>query len=1231
MSSIYIGLLWGITLGLIFAILCLSLLFYVRKSFVFELSQKKENLAITIFLIGILVRTLFLSDSDKTIFLFWRNIGIKSLFALLLALLFPIIIGYMTIRLIAVKISPNILIFENSFFVGTLTTLLLFLLMDAIRVPKNLGILFVFFIIFLVKIIKDKHEKCQKERSIHIHIPLYTLLIFVFASAMYASVYLSSFVKGDFWKQCAIASYIELNGFEKFLKTRVSESYRGQPLYSLALYFLASLADSFSIPLLNLVEALAILIPGFSTLAMLTCFLAIENGEENRAKFAVLIWLLFSGWGMLYLLLEYGTLQPSHDLALKLMNKLGWGGGLIYSPALGSFEHVLRLFSITAMVSSQTILIQQKESLRGILLGLFVSLISILFHPLMASLVFIFFWFTFLITMPKVGIRSGTVFVLSYGIILLFDYFFATKLYYNNLALLGISIVAIITTATNIARHPLRPNLNLPDNIRILFGLSLKSVLLASLVCYFYAFAVLYWNYNTISLDRFPIIPLYAWPYIMGIPGFLALALAGVIIFKNCTASSGEKYFFMFAFSVFSSSIILDYNNVYQVVKIFDPNLISFRLIPIMTIPISYLAGSLLYRISIRIKSEFDSCKYHSRNVYVQFIIIIIILGSIGSMYTFTLPRVKFWMENNWPAVNAEEYHVSEEELALIRYLRAHITGEEFVGIEDNSIKTISRFGEASPLGRIVSLSGAKVISKELGQVLFQAKSIETVNLLKETLNIKYIVIEKGYNTYNEKPSYLRDIILRSTNPVFETDNYAVYELPHLLNVSEANLIPNISHPFHYGIFSEEVRLRGKIELRTNLLQIGKLEINNSVLINIQVQAFENLTLTLFDAEGILISSPLNSKSSLNFDGIDDYVEIPNLITSKPFTVQFWAKINASQGSNLFDSRDKAFVGGGKGFSIEDIKGNGHYSVGLGDGLNFIWSNPVLDLSDHRWHNIAISVTSTRMHIYMDGILRQVVDISEINGSLANVGTIKIGTGLKGYFNGQIDNVLFYNRALTPEEVKFNILNREPLSNGLQLMFDMEDYSGTILYDKSGYENNGIIHGCSWRSNGIEIQLIKPSDMRLNGVSKLISNSREVNIETSDITGKIFLNIILPGNFEIRVEGNVTFKDTRLTWPYIEKIGQQGNITLSGTISFEILNTHDTYIPIRLNSFSGFNSYYQNVERERIIKYYQQYYGFLDLKTIFILSFSTLVYTLLIVLSDTKDLPNIFYRKGERE
>jgi len=210
---------------------------------------------------------------------------------------------------------------------------------DLIGIHKGLGIIITATIALLLMIFKEVNikDKDKKREYSYFSFSLYSLVISLFVGLSYSCVYLhpGSFLKGDLWKHTALAALIRSGGLQSYvLKSRYP------PFF---MYFLALTSEGFSLPLINFTIILALLIPAVSTLAVLGFFSAIEGGNGNRAKWATLIFFTLSGYGLLYLLIEYETLFPSHDLALTIMEKLGWGSGLVYSPSLGSFAHVLRL------------------------------------------------------------------------------------------------------------------------------------------------------------------------------------------------------------------------------------------------------------------------------------------------------------------------------------------------------------------------------------------------------------------------------------------------------------------------------------------------------------------------------------------------------------------------------------------------------------------------------------------------------------------------------------------------------------------------------------------------------------------------------------------------------------------------------------------------------------------------------------------------------------------------
>ena len=929
----------------------------------------------------------FFSYNDSFIFIPWKD-NIWSLYTLrlLLALVFPLVIGYMMFDLVSNEKVQNFITFTTSYFIGVLIMLVTFLALDTTGIPKYSGLLFVGIIFLLFKIVKIINVDRHKNGSKYVNFPISpnALILFVFAMALFSSVYLNynSFVKGDLWKQTATASVIQLGGLSNFLKNIKEMCLYEYP--SFFFYFLASTADAFSLPLANVAMGLAVLVPAVSILAMLSFFSAIEGGNQGRARWATLLWFTFSGFGMLYLLLEYGSLQPSPDLALTLMNKLGWGSGLVYSPSLGSFAHILRLFSLAGALQCHSMLIYQGHSLRKLFLASCALIVAIIFHPLMSILASMFIWFNYLFTKNDIAIRLVVVTILSLGVILFFEKVFSpVSIFYDNLTVLVVSIIIVVTILANLARKIVKIRFKIFKKAKYGFNTFFKVLLLTVVLSYVHSTIILHLNYDMLYLERFPTVPLYAWPNILGLPGFLALALIGVIILGKKSPTFGEKYFSIFTISALLASLVLDYNNVHQVIEFFNPNLISFRFIPIVSISISYLAGGFIYRIQEII---FNDSAFKDKNYYINISALILIGILLAFFFTSIQPRISFWMNNNWPSTELD-FSISEEDLSLIKYLRNQINEDEFLAVEG---------GKASVLGRKVSLSGAKVISKDLADVFFRSESIKTFSVLKETLKINYIIRQKHLKQSDDLNTvYAVDGILKNEKPVFQTENYEIFQLHEFskyLNETETIYL-NITNPFHYGIFSDkEVRFIGNTIVHSDYLKIDNLKI-------------------------------LNQTS----------IEIPKKLNN--ITIRGDSKISLFHTKGMLDK-------------------------------SFSKNTSMLKLTQ---------ITSTKISI------------------------------------------------------KEGVLEWE--------------------YNEEKYE------------------------IKLN--------------EPCNVTGLIKPGIIKANNPKLEVNGHVLLNDVRLTWPYIEIIGSQGDATLIGVINFQVLSIRDKFFVMRLTSLRNLKSYSQDVAREKILRFNQ--------------------------------------------
>jgi hypothetical protein len=211
---------------------------------------------------------------------------------------------------------------------------------------------------------------------------------------------------------------------------------------------------------------------------------------------------------------------------------------------------------------------------------------------------------------------------------------------------------------------------------------------------------------------------------------------------------------------------------------------------------------------------------------------------------------------------------------------------------------------------------------------------------------------------------------------------------------------------------------------------------------------------------------------SLDFDGMDDYVDLGSDasldIFGGDFTISLWAKWgNQSSNSNglvnFGGSTNKALVS--LGFGTE----YGKISFGIGNSTTL---NVLYDMgsgyNDNQWHSIICKITSGVRAVYVDGI-----DITNVsNGGIFIVNNNTIGArsvgGQNRHFNGSIDEVSVYNKALTFEEITNISIAPTDLTNLNPIAwYRFEEGSGTTAIDSGTGGNNGTIENGATYSTDI--------------------------------------------------------------------------------------------------------------------------------------------------------------------
>ena len=158
---------------------------------------------------------------------------------------------------------------------------------------------------------------------------------------------------------------------------------------------------------------------------------------------------------------------------------------------------------------------------------------------------------------------------------------------------------------------------------------------------------------------------------------------------------------------------------------------------------------------------------------------------------------------------------------------------------------------------------------------------------------------------------------------------------------------------------------------------------------------------------------------AMEFDGVDDYVEVLNDASLNPpkITVELWAKSNTGtwNQAGFLVSKRSAYI-------MHPLSGSKNVTFYIYDGgwVSALFSAPAaFDITE--WHHYVGTYDGSTIRIYVDG--GTYTGETSHSGSIdtTDTGSLFIGRDDGSddrYFNGSIDEVVIYSKALTDDEVE---------------------------------------------------------------------------------------------------------------------------------------------------------------------------------------------------------------------
>lgn len=170
-----------------------------------------------------------------------------------------------------------------------------------------------------------------------------------------------------------------------------------------------------------------------------------------------------------------------------------------------------------------------------------------------------------------------------------------------------------------------------------------------------------------------------------------------------------------------------------------------------------------------------------------------------------------------------------------------------------------------------------------------------------------------------------------------------------------------------------------------------------------------------------------NPNAAFSFDGIDDYIEVPDDVTLRPqyISISVWFKTNSGLIQSLVYKTDLNTALNEQYSLALNFNGSNRFDCSVKNGNNcerkgIGWQrNQVTQVvNDNIWHHLVYTYDGVQSVIYIDGV--NISARTFASGVIDNCpgSPLLIGRGWSGYqFNGFIDDIAIWNRPLTSTEV----------------------------------------------------------------------------------------------------------------------------------------------------------------------------------------------------------------------
>ena len=239
-------------------------------------------------------------------------------------------------------------------------------------------------------------------------------------------------------------------------------------------------------------------------------------------------------------------------------------------------------------------------------------------------------------------------------------------------------------------------------------------------------------------------------------------------------------------------------------------------------------------------------------------------------------------------------------------------------------------------------------------------------------------------------------------------------------------------------------------------------------------------------------TSGYDGKGAYEFDGIDDSIVLSDddsidFDATESFTLSVWAKAESTGAYSYI--LEKWNNGISKGYVLNYDYNRIRFIYGDGS-MSMFYSDNLTDVTS--WHHVVavIDRATNYAHIYIDGELNASQDITGL-GDLSNAFDLNVGkyTLNTNYFNGTLDELLIFDRALSAEQIVAIYNNNTNLIVSQETIYENN-------WSVCATPNDNVRNGARVCSNNLIVESI---DVTLSSSSATNLTNENLSASVSDL------------------------------------------------------------------------------------------------------------------------------------